>query len=118
MHRTRWILSLSLLALPLAAASLPSSKPEEVGLSGERLRRIDQLIERRIRAGDIAGAVTVVARRGHVAHFEAQGLADLESRKPLAKDSIFRIASMSKPVTGVAVMMLVEEGKVRLNDPV
>ena len=118
MQWSRRTLLLSLLTLPLMAASIPSSKPEEVGLSADRLQRIHQLIERRIQANDIAGAVTLVARRGHLAHFEAQGMADLESKKPLAKDSIFRIASMSKPVTGVAVMMLVEEGKIRLNDPV
>jgi CubicO group peptidase (beta-lactamase class C family) len=107
-----------LLAIPLAAASLTVSKPEDVGLSSERLQRINQLIQRRIDAGQLAGAVTIVARRGKVAHFEAQGVADLESRRPMTKDSLFRIASMSKPVTGVAIMMLVEEGKVRLTDPV
>src|SRR6187200_717323 len=110
--------SCAILALPLAAASLTVTKPEDVGLSSERLQRINQMIQRRIDAGEMAGAVTLVARRGRVAHFEAQGVADLESKKPMAKDSLFRIASMSKPITGVATMMLVEEGKVRLTDPV
>ena len=114
---SRSILS-ALLALPMAAASLPVSKPEDVGLSSERLRRINQMIQRRIDAGQLAGAVTLVARRGRIAHFEAQGVADLESKKPMTKDSLFRLASMTKPVTGVAIMMLVEEGKVRLTDPV
>lgn len=112
------VLLFSLLALPLAAASLQTSKPEDVGLSSERLQRINQLIQRRIEAGEISGAVTLVARRGRIAHFEAQGLADLDSKKPMTKDALFRIASMSKPVTGVAIMMMVEEGKIRLNDPV
>jgi len=112
------LLLLPLLALPLAAATVQVSKPEDVGLSTERLQRIHEMIQRRIAAGDISGAVTLVARRGRVVHFEAHGQMDLESKKPMAKDAIFRIASMSKPVTGVAIMMLVEEGKVRLTDPV
>lgn len=86
-------------------------------MSGERLRRIHESIQRHIDAGSISGAVTLVARRGKIAHFEAHGLMDLESKKPMTPDTIFRLASMSKPVTGVAVMMLVEEGKVRLSDP-
>ena len=67
---------------------------------------------------EISGAVTLVARKGRVAHLEAHGLMDIESKKPMAKNSIFRIWSMSKPVAGVAILMLMEEGKVRLNDPV
>ena len=66
----------------------------------------------------LLGAVTLVARRGKIAHFEAQGVMDVDTKKPMAKDNLFRLASMSKPITGVAVMMLVEEGKIRLNDPV
>jgi CubicO group peptidase (beta-lactamase class C family) len=69
-------------------------------------------------AKNITGAVTVVARKGRVAHFEAQGSMDLEARIPMRKDAVFRMASMSKPVTGVAILMLMEEGKVRLTDPV
>jgi CubicO group peptidase (beta-lactamase class C family) len=112
------ILLISLMAMPLAAESVAVSKPEDVGLSSERLQRITQMIQRRIDSGQLAGAVTLVARRGRIVHFEAQGLADLETKKPMAKESIFRIASMTKPITGVAIMMLVEEGKVRLTDPV
>src|ERR1700730_2569721 len=109
---------LALLTGPLAAASIQVAKPEEVGFSSERLARIQQTIKRHIDAHDIAGAVTLVARRGRVAQFEAYGLADLDSRKPMSKDSLFWIASMSKPITGVAILMLLEEGKVRLTDPV
>src|SRR5215813_9220761 len=90
-----------LVTLPLVSATLPNSKPEEVGLSSERLQRINQLIQRRIDAGEISGAITAVARNGRIAHFEAKGLMDIETRKPMAKDAIFRIASMSKPITGV-----------------
>ncbi len=87
-------------------------------MSTERLKRIHEAIERHIDAGDISGAVTLVARRGKIVHFEAHGLMDIESKKPMTKDAIFRIASMTKPVTGAAVMMMVEEGKIRLTDPV
>src|SRR5215471_11304712 len=75
-----------------------ASKPEDVGLSSERLKRIHDLIERRIETRDIAGAVTLVARKGRVAHLEAQGLMDIETNKAMTKDAIFRIASMTKPV--------------------
>jgi CubicO group peptidase (beta-lactamase class C family) len=102
----------------LAAASIQGAKPEEVGLSSERLQRIHQSIQRHIDAGDITGAVTLVARRGRIAHLESHGIMDLDSKKPMPKDAIFRIASMSKPVTGVAILMLMEEGKIRLTDPV
>jgi CubicO group peptidase (beta-lactamase class C family) len=106
------------LVLPLKAGSLLTAKPEEVGLSSERLKRIGEVVRRAIEAKNVAGVVTLVARRGKIAHFEAQGLADIEANRPMARDSIFRLASMSKPITGIAVMMLVEEGKIRLNDPV
>jgi CubicO group peptidase (beta-lactamase class C family) len=102
----------------LAAGSVPAAKPEEVGLSSTRMARIRETVQRHIDAGNITGAVTLVSRRGRVAHFEAQGLADLESKKPMTRDTIFRLASMTKPITAVAVMMLVEEGKIRLSDAV
>ena len=108
----------ALLALPLAAGNVPAGKPEDAGMSAERLQRIHQAIMRHIDAGEISGAVTLVARRGRIVHFEAHGLMDLESKKPMAKDAIFRLASMSKPITSVAVMMLVEDGSIRLTDPV
>jgi CubicO group peptidase (beta-lactamase class C family) len=117
----RYILALVALGLPIIAAplaSVSSVKPEEVGLSSERLALIDRMIERRIATGEIAGAVTIVARNGKVAHLSAKGVVDLESKQPMRPSTMFRIASMTKPVTGVAVMMLLEEGKLRLNDPV
>jgi CubicO group peptidase (beta-lactamase class C family) len=119
MNKLRYFaLVFALLTGPLAAASIQGVKPEEVGFSPERLARIGQTIERHIHAHDIAGAVTLVARRGRIAQFEAYGLADLDSRKPMSKDGLFWIASMSKPITGVAILMLLEDGKVRLTDPV
>ena len=110
------ISSLALLAL---GASLPAlaAPPAATGLVADRVQRIDQFIDRTIKAGEISGAVTLVARNGKVVHLQAQGLADIASRKPMQKDTVFRIASMSKPVTAVAILMLVEEGKVRLDDP-
>jgi len=104
--------------LSLTAGSIPTAKPEDVGLSSQRLERIGESIQRHMDAADISGAVTLVARNGRIAHFEAHGLMDIENKKPMAKDAIFRLASMSKPVTGVAILMLVEEGKIRLSDPV
>src|SRR6187200_1803083 len=107
-----------LLAVALTAASLPADKPEAVGLSSERLQRINQVIQRYIDGGEVTGAVTMVSRRGKVAHFEAHGLMDLEKKTPMRKDGVFRIASMSKPITAVAILMLMEEGRLRLTDPV
>ncbi|QOY89019.1 serine hydrolase domain-containing protein [Paludibaculum fermentans] len=101
-----------------SAGHVPTGKPEDVGMSTERLQRIHEAIQRHVDAGAISGAVTMVARRGKVVHFQAHGLMDLDSKKPMSTDAIFRIASMTKPITGVAVMMMVEEGKLRLNDPV
>jgi len=110
-------LLLLVVVLPLVAA-VPLGKPEDVGLSSDRLHRIDEVIQRAIDAKQIAGAVTIVSRRNRIAHFEAQGYMDLEAKTAMRKDAIFRMASMSKPVTSVAILMLLEEGKVRLNDPV
>jgi CubicO group peptidase (beta-lactamase class C family) len=106
------------LALAGVSASSPTVKPEEVGLSSERLQRINRMIQRRIAAGEIAGAVTIVARKGGVAHHAVQGVMDLASKESISTASIFRIASMTKPVVGVAIMMMVEDGRLRLNDPV
>jgi CubicO group peptidase (beta-lactamase class C family) len=75
-------------------------------------------MNRHVEAGDVAGVVTLVARRGRIAHFEAYGVMNVETREPMRTDTIFGLASMSKPITGVAIMMLVEEGKIRLADPV
>src|SRR5580700_12291549 len=112
------LLLIPLMAAPLTAANLPTGKPEDAGMSSERLHRIHDAVQRHIDAGEISGAVTLVARRGRLVHFEAHGLMDIESNRAMQKDAIFRIASMSKPITGVAVMMMLEEGKLRLNEPV
>jgi CubicO group peptidase (beta-lactamase class C family) len=111
------VLVAAVLAWPITAAT-PTAKPEDVGFSSERLHRINDLVQRHITAGSFSGAVTLVARNGRIAHFEAQGLMDIEARKPMQKDAIFKIMSMTKPVVGVSIMMMIEEGKVRLTDPV
>jgi CubicO group peptidase (beta-lactamase class C family) len=108
----------ALVALPRSATLPAAARPEDVGFSGERLLRIGSVVQRYLDSGQLAGAVTLVGRRGRVAQFEAYGFMDLEAKTPMRRDAIFRIASMSKPVTGVAIMMLAEEGKLRLTDPV
>lgn len=102
----------------LPAQDLPNGNPKYLGLSPERLERIAGAVQHAIDDQRIAGAVTLVVRHGRVAWFDAQGMADREGRKPMQKDSIFRICSMSKPITSTAVMMLYEEGKFLLDDPV
>ena len=89
-----------------------------MGLSSERLQQVNALVKRHLDAKSFAGAVTLVARNGRIVHLQAQGMADLESKQPMQTDSMFRIMSMTKPVVGVAILMMMEEGKVRLNDPV
>jgi len=100
------------------AQDLPTAKPESVGLSSERLERITTAVQNDINGKRIAGAVTLVVRHGKVAWFKAQGMADRESGKAMPTDAMFRICSMSKPITTVAAMMLYEEGKFMLEDPV
>jgi len=111
------VASALVLVRPLTAAA-PTGKPEDVGLSSERLKRVAELVQRHITAGSFSGAVTLVARNGRIAYHEAQGLMDLEAKKPMVKDGMFRIMSMTKPIVGVAILMMMEEGKVRLQDPV
>jgi len=107
-----------LLLLPLVAHALPTATPEEVGLSRERLARIAPALSRQIEAKSFPGAVAIVARKGRIAYFEAIGQLDPRSATPMSKDAIFRLYSMTKPFTSVAAMMLVEEGRLRLTDPV
>jgi CubicO group peptidase (beta-lactamase class C family) len=94
-------------------------RPEAVGLSSERLARIDRHLERRyLDQKKIAGALTLVARRGELAYLSAVGMMDLERGKPMREDTLFRIYSMTKPITSVALMSLYEEGRFQLEDPV
>jgi CubicO group peptidase (beta-lactamase class C family) len=111
------VVSVAAIAAAVAAGT-PSAKPEDVGLSSARLERIRSLIRGHIDAQDFSGAVTIVARKAKLVHFEAQGFADSEAQKPMRTDALFALASMTKPVTAVAVLMLMEEGKLVLSDPV
>lgn len=97
---------------------LRMATPEEVGLSPERLERIGACVQRAVDEQEIAGAVVLIARGGAVGYLQAFGQADAEAKRPMREDAIFRIASMTKPITSAAVMMLHEEGRLRLADPV
>jgi CubicO group peptidase (beta-lactamase class C family) len=91
---------------------------ETVGLSTERLQRIGQVMQDFVDEGKLPGVITLVARHGKIAHFHVCGMMDVESKKPLRDDTLFRIYSMTKPITSIAVMMLHEQGKFLLSDPV
>lgn len=97
---------------------VPTARPESVGMSSRRLQRIDDVMQDYIDRYEIAGAVTLVARRGKVVHFSAIGYRDAESETPMTHDTIFRIASMTKPIASVALMMMYEEGHFQLRDPI
>jgi CubicO group peptidase (beta-lactamase class C family) len=113
-------LALSVFAACVCAfgQDFPAAKPESVGLSSERLERISTAVQRSIDEKRVAGVVTLVARRGHIAWLKAQGMMDREAAKPMQTDSIFRICSMTKAITSLAAMMLYEEGRFTLDDPV
>ena len=111
-------LLLVLVASAAISADLPTARPESVGMSTQRLGRLKSEMQALVDGNQLAGVVTMVAKDGKVVEFEAAGKRDLESAAPMQKDSIFRIYSMSKPITGVAMMMLFEQGKWQLNDPV
>ena len=119
----RKFVSAIVLVLFLSAAAfaqgLPvADSPEEVGMSSERLARLTSGLKAAVEKGTIPGAVGIIVRKGKVAYFEAIGFQDRENKVPMAKESIFRIYSMSKVFTSLAIMMLVEEGKIILADPV
>ena len=116
----RFAAPLALAACMTAALAddLPRAKPEEVGLSSERLARISATLKADIDKGLMPGAVLLVARRGRIALFESLGQRDPGASAPMTADSIFRIYSMTKPITSVAAMMLVEDGRLALDEPV
>jgi CubicO group peptidase (beta-lactamase class C family) len=122
MHLPRLLAIASLAALwsPAMAAphDLPTASAESAGMSAERLARLSAGMKELVDNGRLAGVVTMVSRHGKVVEFDAAGKRDIAANAPMQKDSIFRIYSMSKPITGVAMMMLFEEGKWQLNDPV
>jgi CubicO group peptidase (beta-lactamase class C family) len=104
-------------ALPVQA-EVKLADPASVGMSAEGLKGVDQAMHGLVDQGRLAGVTTLIARHGKVVHFDAYGAQDVSSKAPIQRDTIFRIASMTKPVTGVAMMILFEEGKWKLDDPV
>ena len=112
------LLLLSLLATRLQAAEISIVEPETVGFSTDRLGKVTEFIDREIADGNLVGTVTLVARHGQVVHFEAAGRYGLEDDRPMDTDALFRIFSMTKPITTVAAMILYEEGAFHLGDPV
>ncbi len=105
-------------AITVCGTEIPVAEAESVGMSTERLQRIDTAMQRHIDAGKIQGAVTALARRGKVVHFKGHGLMDVEARRPMSRDAIFIMMSSTKAVLGVAAMMVIEEGLIRPSDPV
>jgi CubicO group peptidase (beta-lactamase class C family) len=123
MHLPRLLAIASLAALTVSPAmaavhDLPTASADSEGMSTERLARLSAGMKELVDSGRLAGVVTMVSRHGKVVEFDAAGKRDIAANAPMQKDSIFRIYSMSKPITGVAMMILFEEGKWQLSDPV
>ena len=112
------LIAVMLTASPLLAQGLTPAKPETVGLSSERLERLTGALQQYVDDGRLAGAVAIVARRGKIAYLEAVGHRDKAMGSDMAKDTIFRIASQTKALVSVGVMMLQEDGKLLITDPV
>lgn len=100
------------------AAEVPQAKPEAVGMSSAKLKKINAAVQKLVDDKKIAGAITMVARKGKIVHFEACGMRDVNSKQPVKKDTIMRFYSMTKPITTVAAMILFDQGKFKLDDPV
>ena len=102
----------------VSAQELSRAKPEELGLSSERLQRLSAVFQEYVDEGKLSGSVILIARHGKVAYLEAFGHRDRESKSPMKTDTIFRIASQTKALTSVGVMILQEEGQLLISDPV
>lgn len=115
---SRALLLFAAFSLVASGAEIPRTSPEKVGLSHERLDRVTRALKADVERGHLAGAIGVVARNGKIAYWETVGMADKEAGKPMRDDTIFRIYSMTKPIVGVALMTLFEEGAFALRDAV
>ena len=113
-----WFAIVFVLASTALGQALPTAEPREVGLSAGGISKIEPFVQRYIDERRLAGAVTIVAKSGKVVHFSAQGMQDIAAEKPMRKDTLFRIYSMTKAIASVAAMVLLEEGKLGLDDPV
>ena len=118
LRRAKLIVPIFILCLQPMAAELPTAKPEALGFSAVQLELLDDHFSRYLEEGKLAGLTTLVSRKGQIVHFETYGMQNIEAAQAMQPDTIFRIYSMTKPVTGVAMMILWEEGKFKLNDPV
>ena len=116
--RSFLIVALIMVTAGAQAKSLSNTKPERVGMSSERLQRMSEMSQRYVDEGRVAGIVNIVARNGKVVHFQATGNKGIDDPRPLQKDDLFRIYSMTKPITATALMQLYEQGKFHLSDPV
>ena len=112
------VLSMASLTKPVSGQILSNAKPEQLGFSSERLQRLDAAMQQKVNEQQFAGIVTILARHGKVVEFKTYGKKDLATGVPMDKGTIFRIYSMTKPVTGAAMMMLYEEGKWQPDDPI
>lgn len=113
-----FLLSLSPWHSLTAQLKIEKIKPESVGIASDRLARMDAVMREYVDKGQLAGVQTAIMRKGQLVHFDTYGYANVEEKKPLQDDSMWRIYSMTKPIVSVALMMLYEEGKFQLNDPV
>ncbi|NET37789.1 MAG: beta-lactamase family protein, partial [Cyanothece sp. SIO1E1] len=113
-----FLLSLSPWHSLTAQLKIEKIKPESVGIAADRLARMDAVMREYVDKGQLAGVQTAIMRKGQLVHFDTYGYANVEEKKPLQDDSMWRIYSMTKPIVSVALMMLYEEGKFQLNDPV
>ena len=102
----------------VSAVELPQAKPEDVGMSSEQLQELDDVIQEYIDAGRVNGVVVGVTRRNKVVYHEAHGVIDPTTMAPMPKDALFAMASSTKPILGVAAMILIEEGVISPDDPV
>ena len=121
LHAVRAAIVAGVLFTPLIAGAadlLRGAQPEAVGMSSDRLARVGEVLAADVKSGRIPGAVLLVVRHGKIAYFEAFGLENSQNGAAMRKDSIFRIYSMTKPVVSVAVMMLWEEGRFDIDDPI
>ncbi len=115
---TAWLVLSTAICVPAIPQGLPRTGPEDVGLSSERLQRISDVFRKYVDDGRLSGAVALVARHGKVAYLESFGSRDMESEAPMAEDAIFRIASQTKALVSVGIMILQEEGQLLITDPV
>ena len=112
------VLSLLVAVTPATAESIGQSQPEQLGFARTKLNALTEFFKAEVAAGKVPGAMLLVQRRGQPAYFESFGVRDVATKAPMTPDTLFRIYSMTKPITSVTAMMLVQEGKLSLDEPV